>query len=263
MTLLDEHARAIADRALDEESAKRRHFVIALSGAHAYGFPSPDSDLDLKAVHVAPIEQFIGLSDAKLVVDRLEVIEGVEIDYTSNEIGGVLRGVLAGNGNYLERLLGCAVEPAVTLRADEALGELRPLVVRAASRRFHHHYRGFAKSQLLAFERASEPTAKKALYVLRTALTGIHWLLTRELVIDVRALIDEHGFAHARELIERKRAGEQVTLDDDERRSWLSRLGALFDRLDQAREASRLPEVGDGSELDEWLVAFRLRSLAS
>src|SRR5690606_22403890 len=49
--LLAAHPRAVADRVLDEESARRRHLVIALSGAHAYGFPSPDSDLDLKAVH--------------------------------------------------------------------------------------------------------------------------------------------------------------------------------------------------------------------
>ena len=35
-------------------AADRRHLVIYLSGAHAYGFPSPDSDLDLKCVHVAP-----------------------------------------------------------------------------------------------------------------------------------------------------------------------------------------------------------------
>ncbi|HYD42485.1 MAG TPA: nucleotidyltransferase domain-containing protein, partial [Anaeromyxobacter sp.] len=27
--------------------------VISLSGAHAYGFPSPDSDLDLKVIYVA------------------------------------------------------------------------------------------------------------------------------------------------------------------------------------------------------------------
>ena len=30
--------------------------VVLLSGAHAYGFPSPDSDLDLKAIHLADTE---------------------------------------------------------------------------------------------------------------------------------------------------------------------------------------------------------------
>src|SRR5690606_14573249 len=117
---------------------------------------------------------------------------GVEIDYTSNEIGRVLAGVVSGNGNFLERILGCAVQPAVTLRADPCLVSLRPLCRATLSRRVHHHYRGFARSQLLAFEKAEAPTAKKALYVIRTALTGIHLLLTGQMIIDVRALLDHH-----------------------------------------------------------------------
>ena len=44
---------AVVNRVLDEESSRRDHVVVYLSGAHAYGFPSPDSDLDLKAIHVA------------------------------------------------------------------------------------------------------------------------------------------------------------------------------------------------------------------
>ena len=40
--MFTEHQRSIVDRVLDEEEAKRTHLVVALSGAHAYGFPSPD-----------------------------------------------------------------------------------------------------------------------------------------------------------------------------------------------------------------------------
>ena len=263
MTLLDGHPRAVMDRVLDEEATRRRHLVVALSGAHAYGFPSPDSDLDLKAVHLAPTERFLGLDKPKEAIDRLEVIEGVEIDYTSNEIGGVLRGVLSGNGNYLERILGCRAQPEVTLRADPLLASLRPLCHGALSRRVHHHYRGFARSQIVAFEKAEAPTAKKALYILRTALTGIHLLRTGELVIDVRALLDDHDFADARQLIEQKRAGERVTLAPADRARWLSRLGALFDTLDDARRRSVLPEdPADPRALHHWLVRERLAAYA-
>ncbi|MFO0740531.1 MAG: nucleotidyltransferase domain-containing protein [Labilithrix sp.] len=45
---LSEHQRAIGDRVqARKKTPKREHLVIYLSGAHAYGFPSPDSDLDL------------------------------------------------------------------------------------------------------------------------------------------------------------------------------------------------------------------------
>src|SRR3954447_9201656 len=99
MSVLTGHQTAISDRVLDEEGRARRHLVVSLSGAHAYGFPSPDSDLDLKAVHIAPTAQLLGLGSPPPTKDRLEVIEGVEIDYTSNELQGVLSGLLLGNGN--------------------------------------------------------------------------------------------------------------------------------------------------------------------
>ncbi len=50
--LLTSHQAAVVEEFLAEEKAKRTHLVISLSGAHAYGFPSPDSDFDLKAIHI-------------------------------------------------------------------------------------------------------------------------------------------------------------------------------------------------------------------
>jgi predicted nucleotidyltransferase len=32
-----------------------------ISGAHLYGFPSPDSDYDLRGVHVLPAREAVGL----------------------------------------------------------------------------------------------------------------------------------------------------------------------------------------------------------
>ena len=68
-------ARSVVERVLAEESAKRDHLVVALSGAHAYGFPSPDSDFDLKAVHVESTDRLLGLGSVPLHADRMEVIE--------------------------------------------------------------------------------------------------------------------------------------------------------------------------------------------
>ena len=171
MNVLTSKQAEVADRALDEESRARDHLVVSLSGAHAYGFPSPDSDLDLKAIHIERTERLLGLSAPRPHATRLEVIDGVEIDYSSNELGGVLFGILQGNGNYVERVLG-----ALSLRSSPEHDELRPLVERSLSKRIHRHYQGFARGQLKEFDDAEQPTAKKLLYVLRTALTGIHVL---------------------------------------------------------------------------------------
>ena len=32
---------------------------VTISGAHLYGFPSPDSDYDLRGVHLLPLEEIV------------------------------------------------------------------------------------------------------------------------------------------------------------------------------------------------------------
>ena len=80
----------VANRLLSEEEQRREHLVVSLSGAHAYGFPSSDSDLDLKAIHIDPTKEILGLARSHAKLERLEVIEGIEVDYSSNELQPVL-----------------------------------------------------------------------------------------------------------------------------------------------------------------------------
>ncbi len=249
--MLTETQHAVAERVVREEEANRKHLVVYLSGAHAYGFPSPDSDLDLKAIHVANTDDLLGLESPKPTFDRAEIIDGIEIDYTSNEIAHALSGILAGNGNFIERVLGKLV-----VHASPALESLRPIVTRALSKRVHRHYRGFAQNQRAQLEQ--EPTAKKLLYVLRTAITGTHLLRTGELETDLGALLDRYDLSDARALIERKRAGERVGLDEATIAAWRPRVEALFAGIDDALAKSDLPEnPPNQDEIREWLIALR------
>jgi hypothetical protein len=139
---------------------------------------------------------------------------------------------------------------------SELLAELRSIVRRSLSRRVHRHYRGFALNQLQFLEK--EPTAKKLLYVLRTALTGIHLLETGELEPDLTRIMDRYDLSDAQSLIERKRAGERVSLPRGELDRWRARVGALFTRLDQARDRSILPpEPPNAEEVRAWLLDVR------
>lgn len=255
--ITDPHQRDIAERVLVEEDQARRHVVVHLSGAHAYGFPSPDSDLDLKAIHIERSERLLGLSQPSPVHNRLEVLAGVEIDYTSNELAVAVRGLLRGDGNMLERVLSGA-----PLRESPWLEALRELAQRNLSRKYHHHYRGFAYSQRKAVEQAEAPTAKKALYVLRTALTGVHLLRTGECEPDLRVLHPQYGFALVPELIELKQRGERQSMSA----ALVGQVTEAFDRvfmlLDEAKEASSLPEApAHVDALERWLVAVRRADL--
>lgn len=255
-TMLDPKARAVLESVLDVESGERSHLVVALTGAHAYGFPSPDSDLDLKAVHVERTDRLLGLGNVTQHADRMEVIDGVEIDYTSNELKPVLLGVLHGNGNYLERILG-KIQP----RVSPDLEALKPLVRAALSRRLAGHYIGFATGQREAFLR--ETTAKKLLYVLRTALTGRHALLTGEIETDLDQLCEPYGFADARELIATKRRGERVKLEAAGAARWLAEADRALTSLRAAVAESILPPEPPeeaARALEVWLLEVRRRS---
>ena len=51
-----------------------------ISGAHLYGFPSPDSDFDLRGSHILPLEKVAGLEVRDETVEDSRVIEGLEMD---------------------------------------------------------------------------------------------------------------------------------------------------------------------------------------
>jgi len=253
LDLVTAHQREVAQRFLADRSSERRHVVVYLSGAHAYGFPSPDSDLDLKAVHVDLTRDRVGLRRPKDAHDELVIVDGVELDYTSNELGPVLAGLLNGNANYFERLLG-----RTTVTEDPLLEELRPLAEKALSRRVHGAYRGFAEAQRRAL--LERPTVKRLLYVLRTTLTGAHLLATGEVVADLVALYDRWKFPCVPELVRRKLAGEREPMGLSEVDALSGEVERAFEVLDLERDRSVLPEdPPNGSELEAWLVDVRRR----
>lgn len=250
---LTDHQVALMRVYVAEREKEREHVVVHLSGAHAYGFPSPDSDLDLKAIHVAPTATLLGLQVPQASCGEIRTIEGVEMDYTSNELGPVLASMLKGNGNYLERVLGTTAPLASAL-----VEELRPLALASLSRRCAVHYRGFAEQQRQSLTR--KPTVKRLLYVLRTLLTGLHAMLATEIVPHLPSLAREHGLDGVDELVSRKQAGEQTQLDRATSEHWGARLEALFARLDEARDRSVLPpHPTNEAEVAAWLLSVRRR----
>lgn len=255
-SVLTSHQAPLAKAFLADRERERTHLVIYLSGAHAYGFPSPDSDLDLKCVHIARTHDLVGLNPPDDPPGRIDIVEGVELDYGSNELGGVLRGILKGNGNYIERIFGALVLGGDTARIASAREVLAPVI----SRRVAKHYGGFAMSQLRAFD--DKPTAKRALYVLRTAATGLHLLLTGKVVTDVAELA-EHLPREISELMAIKQRGETSALEPEHARAWRSRLTAAIDAVDGGWPRSVLPTEPSPESItavDAWLRDVRRAS---
>src|SRR5215475_13163305 len=76
-----------------------------ISGAHLYGFPSPDSDYDLRGVHLLPLEEVIGLKPGHETVEKSGVHDGLEIDLVTHDAKKFFGLMLKKNGYVLEQVL--------------------------------------------------------------------------------------------------------------------------------------------------------------
>src|SRR5438477_6471824 len=93
---------------------RRLHHIVAaqpypllfatISGAHLYGFPSPDSDFDLRGAHVLPPEKVVGLDVRDETIEASRVIEGLEMDIVSHDVRKFLGLLLKKNGYVLYQL---------------------------------------------------------------------------------------------------------------------------------------------------------------
>jgi len=57
-----------------------------ISGSHLYGFPSPDSDYDLRGVHILPVQEVVGLHTGAETIEFSELRESLEIDLVTHDI---------------------------------------------------------------------------------------------------------------------------------------------------------------------------------
>lgn len=234
-----------------------RLLLCAVTGSHFYGFPSPDSDLDLKGLHLAPTHSLLGLEAVAETHDRLQVFEGLECDLTTHEARMALSLLLRGNGNMLERLLS-----PIQLVTGPEVDALAALGRGSISKRFFKHYAGFFSGTQREHDR--QGTAKTMLYSLRVALTGLHLLRTGELVGDLAALGPLYGWPEVAELIDAKRTGvEKGLLDAGLDAHFRGLWPTLEARLQAAREASPLPEdPRNATACHAWLVETRLKELS-
>ena len=73
-----------------------------ISGAHLYGFPSRDSDFDLRGVHVLPVREVVGLETGPETLDISEVRDGIDLDLVTHDAKKFFGLLLKKNGYVLE-----------------------------------------------------------------------------------------------------------------------------------------------------------------
>jgi len=227
----------------------------AISGAHLYGFPSADSDFDLRGVHVLPLKEVVGLKTGPETIEKSGVYDGLEIDLVTHDAKKFFGLLLKKNGYVLEQVL----SPLVVHTTPEH-AELKDIAARCVTRHHAHHYLGFAETQWKLFEKENPPRVKPLLYVYRVLLTGIHLMQTGLLEANLVRLNETAKLSYLNDLIQRKVGGaEKERLSEADLGFHRGEYERLRNKLQEAHEASTLPEAARGAEaLNHLLVRIRL-----
>jgi len=244
-------------KALEAAGHPHPFLFVTVSGAHMYGFPSRDSDLDFRGAHIHPLEDCFKLEGVKETVEISKIIDGCEVDLVTHEIKKFFGLLLKRNGYVLEQLY----SPLVVVTSDEH-NELKEIAKGCITKYHGHHYTGFGKNQWKLFEKDDPKRIKPLLYVYRVLLTGIHLMRTGEINANIIELNEIFKLSHVDELVAMKLSGEEKgsssELDVEFHRTEYEKLQGI---LLESMNISPLPEEPSARDkLNDLLLRIRLSS---
>lgn len=242
---------------LRKEAAAHPYDLLfaTVSGAHLYGFPSPDSDYDLRGVHILPPEEALGLLSKRETIELEGLRGGLEMDLVTHDVLKFFSMLLKRNGYVLEQL-----HSPLIVQSSPAHEELKEIAAGCVTRHHSHHYLGFAATQWSLFRKEDSPRVKPLLYVYRVLLTGIHLMRTGRIEANLLKLNEDFRLPYLAELVNRKIHGaEKSKLETPQiafHQAEYERLVVLLE-LEAAR--SNLPEETRCREaLNDLLVRVRV-----
>jgi hypothetical protein len=242
---------------LRAEAARHPYPLLfaTISGAHLYGFPSPDSDFDMRGVHILPLRDAVGMLPREETIEFSGLRNGLDMDLVTHDVK-FFHMLMKRNGYVLEQLYSPLIVQS-TLEHEE----LKAIAHGCVTRHHSHHYLGFAATQWHLFQKEDPPRVKPLLYVYRVLLTGIHLMRTGLVEANLVTLNQEYQLPYVPELVERKVHGaEKGTLESNEMDFHRAEYERLVAQLEAEAARSQLPiEPCCRDALNDLLVRIRLQ----
>ncbi len=238
------------------ELEKEKGITILLAcetGSRAWGFPSPDSDYDVRVIYMHEKDWYLSLSEGK---DTIELfLENNEIDISGWDLRKSLRLLGKSNPPLLERIQ----SPIIYKVNDDFLEGIHTLAKTMYSRiATMHHYLSMAKKIYEDLSTSEEYKLKKFFYALRSSVACL-WILEREEMppIEFGKMLNGLNLKaeltnRISELIELKTTISESYLHSGEE-DLIQFMKANIDRAD--REANKLPSSkGKMSDLNSFFI---------
>jgi len=196
---------------------ERKHNVTIIqaieSGSRAWGFPSPDSDYDVRFVYAHKKDWYLSLYEQR---DVIELPINDVLDMAGWDLRKALKLANSGNAVIQEWMISPIVYQKSTVSSD-----LSGMVARAFnSTGSFHHYRSMAKKVYADIENSEYKKLKRFFYFARATLSA-KWIVENQTMPSiifsdlVEGLIDDTMLVQSiAELIEKKsQESERSSLD--------------------------------------------------
>ena len=155
-----------------EQQYNVRVLYACESGSRAWGFPSTDSDYDVRFIYALPKNQYLSIEKKK---DTIDIPVNEVLDINGWDLKKSLRLFSNSNAPLYEWLQ----SPVVYKHDDNFLEALRTLMTDYYSlRKGIHHYLGITKNACLELQN-EEVKIKKYFYCLRSILAA-YWIIDQQ-----------------------------------------------------------------------------------
>lgn len=212
-----------------EQKKKVRILYACETGSRAWGFPSPDSDYDVRFIYQHERDWYLSLSQRK---DTIEHMDG-DLDITGWDLRKCLVLLKKSNAPLIERF-----QSPIAYYADEPFrNEFRQLIEQYYSPTavFYHHY-SLAQKFWDELKGKQEVKLKNYFYLLRSLLS-CYWIVKDKSVLpmdieSLMTLINTERRDELRALIKLKAGVDEKYLHqkDENLNEWINELFELLDR---------------------------------
>lgn len=257
----DSNSIAFALRRLTDQRERfpERHLFAAVVGSHAYGFASPESDIDVREVFMLSPRRLLGICPPP---ERLNFVDPPRpsgergpnhVEVWATELLTFARRIANANADALETIYSPLSAYDVGSEGAYVHKRLRELALPfIRTQETVNHYGGYYRShqkRLLS----DIPNWKLLCHIYRSVLTGLHAVKSGELCLDIESLATLYGVPEALEAMRAKVSGQTEIPENIAQKYQLS-FGSLYDRLITEATAAQLPSAYllDRSHLQEF-----------
>ena len=201
----------ITTRLAEIESANHVKVMYACeSGSRAWGFPSANSDYDVRFIYIRPLEWYLSI-DEKRDVNEYPILD--LLDISGWDVKKALRLLRKTNPPLLEWL----GSPIIYVEHQALVGKMRQFAQACfAPSACLHHYLNMARVNFRGYLQGDSIRAKKYFYTLRPLL-AMRWIeenrsmAPTDFNVMLETLVLPAGLKAAiAQLLERKRAGNEL-----------------------------------------------------